>query len=63
MWECEQCVLQWTYRNGRDWGTCNGECGEVETFRGCADIAIGSGNNVPTTAKTTTTDQCQCQCP
>ena len=39
-WECSQCILQWTYRNGRDWGTCNGACGEVEMFRNCADIAI-----------------------
>ena len=29
-----------TYRNGRDWGTCNGACGAVETFKACADIAI-----------------------
>jgi len=43
-WECDQCILQWTYRNGRDADTCNGACGPVETFRACADISIlGSG--------------------
>jgi len=46
--ECEQCILQWTYRNGRDWGTCDGACGEVETFRGCSDISIKSTNTNPT---------------
>lgn len=56
-WECDQCILQWTYRNGKEanmkrvknncvqiigesWGTCNGECGDVETFRSCSDISI-----------------------
>jgi len=42
---CEQCILQWTYTAGNDWGTCeNGTqavgCGPQETFRACADIAI-----------------------
>merc|ERR1711868_339260 len=52
MWECEQCILQWTYRNGRNWGTCNGACGQVEIFRGCADIAIRdlNGNNTDSTS-------------
>ena len=52
MWECEQCIMQWTYRNGRNWGTCNGACGQVETFRGCADIAIRdlNGNNTDSTS-------------
>ena len=53
LWECDQCVLQWTYRNGRDWGTCNGACGAVETFRACADIAISG--DVPITTTTTET--------
>ena len=49
MWTCDQCILQWTYRNGRDWGTCNGACGAVETFKACADIAIlGDGVTVTT---------------
>ena len=51
--ECSQCILQWTYRNGRDWGTCNGACGQVETFRACADIAIiGSDHTTDTTENT-----------
>ena len=59
MMECEQCVLQWTYRNGRDWGTCNGACGPVETFRACADIAISSDNSSvsSTDSSTGSTDQ------
>ena len=74
-WECEQCILQWTYRNGeilhtawaqyriiillsgRDWGTCNGACGEVETFRACSDISISAneGTNNTTVAVPTHT--------
>ena len=56
--ECSQCILQWTYRNGRDWGTCNGACGQVETFKACADIAIiGTGNTTgsPDTTEDITT--------
>ncbi|XP_075218163.1 uncharacterized protein LOC142322953 [Lycorma delicatula] len=42
---CTQCVLQWTYYTGNMWGKCaNGTeaigCGDPETFRNCADIAI-----------------------
>ncbi|KAH6926995.1 hypothetical protein HPB50_024974 [Hyalomma asiaticum] len=42
---CSQCVLQWSYTAGNNWGKCaNGSsavgCGPQETFRGCADIAI-----------------------
>lgn len=42
---CTQCVLQWTYYTGNMWGKCpNGTeavgCGQAETFRNCADIAI-----------------------
>eukprot|EP00090_Calanus_glacialis_P015438 TRINITY_DN24376_c0_g1_i1.p1 TRINITY_DN24376_c0_g1~~TRINITY_DN24376_c0_g1_i1.p1 ORF type:complete len:350 (-),score=50.99 TRINITY_DN24376_c0_g1_i1:118-1071(-) len=48
-WECEHCILQWTYRNGRDWGTCNGACGEVETFRACSDISISYNEESNTT--------------
>jgi len=54
MWECDQCILQWTYRNGRDWGTDNGQTGAVETFRGCSDISIKAGNT--TSGPVTTTD-------
>jgi len=54
--QCSQCILQWTYWNGRDWGTCNGACGPVETFRACADIAIiGSDHSTDTMETTETT--------
>ena len=52
--ECSQCILQWTYWNGRDWGTCNGACGPVETFRACADIAIGTSATTEPSQDTTT---------
>ncbi|KAG8199105.1 hypothetical protein JTE90_016242 [Oedothorax gibbosus] len=52
---CSQCVFQWTYTAGNNWGRCeNGTskvgCGPQETFRGCADIAIGDveTNDIPT---------------
>ncbi|GIY88160.1 chitin-binding type-4 domain-containing protein [Caerostris extrusa] len=43
---CSQCVFQWTYTAGNNWGRCdNGTskvgCGPQETFRGCADVAVG----------------------
>lgn len=42
---CTQCVLQWRYVAGNNWGNCpNGTgmvgCGPQEQFRGCADVAI-----------------------
>jgi hypothetical protein len=42
---CEQCILQWTYIAGNNWGNCpNGTsglgCGNQEHFRSCADIKI-----------------------
>ncbi|KAM7300368.1 uncharacterized protein ISCGN_020932 [Ixodes scapularis] len=42
---CSQCVFQWSYTAGNNWGRCeNGSskvgCGPQETFRGCADISI-----------------------
>jgi len=51
--ECEQCILQWTYTAGNNWGKCaNGTgavgCGPQETFRACSDIRIegtGGGDN------------------
>ena len=39
-WLSSDHVTTLTRRNGRDWGTCNGACGAVETFKACADIAI-----------------------
>ncbi|XP_049782471.1 uncharacterized protein LOC126184141 [Schistocerca cancellata] len=43
--ECKQCVLQWTYVAGNNWGVCDDGtqglgCGPQETFRTCTDIAI-----------------------
>ncbi|XP_046141975.1 uncharacterized protein LOC114878203 isoform X1 [Osmia bicornis bicornis] len=43
---CAQCVFQWKYVAGNNWGDCgNGTgavgCGPQEEFRGCADITIG----------------------
>ncbi|XP_035217514.1 uncharacterized protein DDB_G0283357-like [Stegodyphus dumicola] len=48
---CSQCVFQWTYVAGNNWGLCeNGQsalgCGPQETFRGCADIAIERSSDV-----------------
>jgi len=42
---CSQCVLQWHYAAGNNWGVClDGSgaigCGAQETFRNCADISI-----------------------
>ena len=47
-------------RNGRDWGTCNGACGAVETFKACADISILAENtNYTTTERPSTTESVQ----
>ncbi|CAG0907088.1 unnamed protein product [Darwinula stevensoni] len=42
---CSQCVLQWRYVAGNNWGMCrNGTgalgCGPQEEFRACSDVAI-----------------------
>jgi len=42
---CEQCILQWTYVAGNNWGDCDDGtsglgCGPQEHFRSCADIRI-----------------------
>lgn len=44
--ECGNCVLQWRYIAGNNWGMCdNGTgavgCGPQEEFRACSDISIG----------------------
>lgn len=44
--ECANCVLQWRYIAGNNWGMCpDGTgavgCGAQEEFRACADITIG----------------------
>lgn len=54
--QCSLCVIQWTYTAGNNWGTCDNKteglgCGPQETFRACADVAIGdqpTGNDVET---------------
>lgn len=65
---CSQCVLQWKYIAGNNWGVCeNGTgavgCGPQEEFRACADISVsdkdGTVDTSPyptlTTITTTTT--------
>jgi hypothetical protein len=62
--ECFQCVFQWRYIAGNNWGDCgNGTgavgCGSQEEFRACADVAIGKGlppTEIITTTEPTTTD-------
>ncbi|XP_037093179.1 uncharacterized protein LOC119112980 [Pollicipes pollicipes] len=48
---CRQCVLQWRYVAGNNWGTCaNGTegigCGPQEEFRACADVSVIDENGV-----------------
>ncbi|XP_053690918.1 uncharacterized protein LOC128739457 [Sabethes cyaneus] len=54
--QCTNCVIQWKYIAGNNWGVCpdgNGAvgCGPQEEFRACADVSIGdgsdSGNRIP----------------
>ncbi|XP_076029941.1 uncharacterized protein LOC143018462 [Oratosquilla oratoria] len=56
---CSQCVLQWRYVAGNNWGTCpNGTgavgCGNQEEFRACADVAILAGDGTASESSTTT---------
>ncbi|CAL4060793.1 unnamed protein product, partial [Meganyctiphanes norvegica] len=51
---CKQCVLQWRYVCGNNWGKCeNGTgmvgCGPQEEFRACADVRIkaSDGTHIP----------------
>jgi len=49
-WECDQCILQWTYTAGNSWGVCSDGsggvgCGPQEHFRACADIRV-SGSTI-----------------
>ncbi|KAH8292653.1 hypothetical protein KR044_003359, partial [Drosophila immigrans] len=49
---CNQCVLQWRYIAGNNWGMCvDGNsavgCGPQEEFRSCADIAITTDARLP----------------
>ena len=43
--KCTQCILQWIYTTGNNWGQCEDGtgalgCGPQEQFRGCSDIRI-----------------------
>merc|ERR1711899_234548 len=45
-WQCDQCILQWTYTAGNSWGVGSDGVGGLglgpqEHFRACADISIG----------------------
>ncbi|XP_021342660.1 uncharacterized protein LOC110443036 [Mizuhopecten yessoensis] len=63
---CDQCVLQWHYKAGNNWGVdeitgegCLG-CGDQETFINCADVSIsGTGGQTsgPPPQQTTTTKE------
>ena len=48
---CSQCVLQWKYRAGNNWGSEDGLSGLgygiQEEFYNCADIAIGNFETKP----------------
>ncbi|XP_058116352.1 uncharacterized protein LOC131288034 [Anopheles ziemanni] len=44
---CNNCVVQWKYIAGNNWGICpdgNGAvgCGPQEEFRACADVSVGA---------------------
>uniref|UniRef100_A0A1B0AA71 Chitin-binding type-4 domain-containing protein n=1 Tax=Glossina pallidipes TaxID=7398 RepID=A0A1B0AA71_GLOPL len=50
--KCGQCVLQWRYVAGNNWGMCpdgNGAvgCGPQEEFRSCSDIALSEHVSIP----------------
>jgi len=57
---CSQCILQWTYVCGNNWGCDQSGCGlgvnplQQEHFRACADIAI-SDNGEPAPSPPTPT--------
>jgi len=48
---CSNCVLQWRYRAGNNWGCEGSDCGlgkgPQEEFWGCSDISILPGNGGP----------------
>lgn len=65
--KCRNCVLQWKYVAGNNWGMCDSEhgavgCGPQEEFRACSDIQIGDGflkpqlYPVPSTTKSNQTN-------
>lgn len=50
--ECGNCLVQWIYVAGNNWGKCDDGtervgCGPQEQFRACADISIGKGAASP----------------
>ncbi|XP_055638079.1 uncharacterized protein LOC129776450 [Toxorhynchites rutilus septentrionalis] len=50
---CTNCVIQWKYVAGNNWGVCpdgNGAvgCGPQEEFRACADVLVGDTNDTGT---------------
>ncbi|KAH3884486.1 uncharacterized protein LOC127832630 [Dreissena polymorpha] len=50
---CSQCVLQWKWNTASNWdcdvnNNCCKGCGPQEQFLGCADVAIGSNNDIQT---------------
>ncbi|CAN7938257.1 unnamed protein product [Ixodes hexagonus] len=45
---CDYCVLRWHWKSANNWGQCEDGtsglgCGPQETYRNCADVAIGHG--------------------
>lgn len=50
--ECGNCLMQWIYVAGNNWGKCDDGtemvgCGPQEQFRACSDISIGEGAPSP----------------
>lgn len=57
---CKQCVLQWKYVAGNNWGVCeNGTgavgCGPQEEFRACADVSVTDKDGAADTSPYPTT--------
>ena len=53
-YQCEQCVLQWTWRVANGWGVCSDGsqgmgCGIQEHFRACSDVKIAGEGGQPST--------------
>ena len=68
---CQYCVLQWWWKTASNQNYCgnNVGCGKQEQYKNCADIAIASNGQSPsstlstTTASTTTTQEITAQPP
>lgn len=55
--ECGNCVLQWRYIAGNNWGMCGDGtgavgCGPQEEFRACSDVSIGKYHSLFVIANT-----------